>query len=235
MNSKNKKTSVPFATLASEAHFLHLYCQSDKEILVKAGLDWNIVESIPSLYLKSTDLYARYTAERIFLSDIRRKEKRLFRAASRVRSRIAERIRDVIKLSGTEKKLQSFHRRVTYPQIIMDLYILSDLCYRFENLLVQTGFNMSRAAALKKLSRRREEGMLRIVQKELFIEELKGQYRKAYHELYAVSQAIRDAAFRAYPKGSRGRKGYQSSYRNRLLENEKLRRRSKRPPQSPAG
>jgi len=40
--------NIPVKEVIQEAEELHLWCQKDKDALISAGLDWKLVESIPS-------------------------------------------------------------------------------------------------------------------------------------------------------------------------------------------
>lgn len=42
-----KTPNIPISTMLQEAEDLHVWCQEDKAALVAAGLDWNLVDSLP--------------------------------------------------------------------------------------------------------------------------------------------------------------------------------------------
>lgn len=150
--SKLEKTSTPMPILIGEARLIHVWCQDDKSVLVAAGLDWKIAESLPLLCDNSESLSIQCKIEMISLSRFRKKLQQEFKAASLSRSKIAERIRYALYIAESNQKIPVYHRRKVNSEIIQDLLSLEALCCYFSDILTRTGFDQAQSESLKQLA-----------------------------------------------------------------------------------
>lgn len=221
------KTTIPVPFLVSESRTLARWCRPDREKLTKAGLDWALVEKLPLLADKCEELYVKYTVEKGDISECRRRMARRFKAASRVRSLTARKIRHALSVAGSENKLPSYHRREKPPEIIQDLFDLSYLCVRFKEYMENIGFSLRRASALEKLARIRSDE-LALFQGERLVQfsRLKSKLQNSYGELYGTMKRIRGCAFEVFGVGHPRREGYVSRYRS-VLNSRRVRKKNR--------
>lgn len=69
-NPENPK--VPVDVAAQEAENLYIWCQQDKDLLVKSGLDWAIVESLPTRTGACRYAQAQWQMDYLSLEDVQR-------------------------------------------------------------------------------------------------------------------------------------------------------------------
>lgn len=213
----HSKTTIPVPFLVSESRTLAGWCLPDRGKLTGAGLDWALVEKLPLLADRCEELYVMYTVERWDLSECRKRMARRFKAASRVRSLTARKIRHALSVAGSENKLPSYHRREKPPEIIQDLFNLSYMCFRLKEYMENIGFNLRRASAIEKLARMRSDELAFFEGEKLVqFAELKKELQHSYGELHRVVNRIRGCAFEVFGVGHPRRKGYVSRYRSAL-------------------
>lgn len=210
---KARKTSIPVEILISESIFLHAWCQDDKTELVSAGVDWSFVESLPVVCEQCQTLYAKSCVEMNELAIHKKRLKKRFKAAIRVRSMIADKIRDTLKSAECTQKLSVYHRRRKYAEVIQDLHELAGLCSILQPQLDAVGFKASRAGAVTKCASLRLNDYLAVKQMGINARELRLEYLDSYRTLYNTVQQIRNKALAYFSKGSQRRDGYVSQYR----------------------
>jgi hypothetical protein len=209
---KVRKTSIPIQVLISESIFLYGWCQDDKTDLVSAGVDWATVESLPVICEQCQSLYAKSCVEMNELAIHKRRLKKRLKAAIRVRSMIAEKIRDALKSTECTQKLPVYHRRRKYAEVIQDLHELAGLCDILQPQLNNIGFKSSRAGAVTKCASLRLTDYLAVKQMGINARELRLEYLDSYRTLYNTVQQIRNKALAYFSKGSSRRDGYVSQY-----------------------
>jgi hypothetical protein len=209
---RERKTSIPVAILASESVFLYAWCQQDRQELVKAGVDWATVESLPALCEKCQTLYAKSCVEKKELAVHKKRLRKLFRAAIRVRSMIAEKIRDVLEISGSDKKLPVYHRRTKYAEVIQDLHNLVGFGTMLRSELGSIGFKPNRIDAVKKCAELRQRDYLAVYKMGIEVSELRLEFLDSYKTLFTTVQKIRKKALSHFPKSSLRHDGYVSQY-----------------------
>jgi hypothetical protein len=209
------KTTIPLPVLIGETRALYCWCQADKSELVSNGLNWDIIETLPSLCNKCEALAVDCKVEKIALSQYRTKLKNKFMAASKKRTQISKKIRYALFVTKSIHKIPTYHRRRAYPEIIEDLFNLSALCSHFKDVLGKTGFDQKQASYLKDLSLELQNVSFTLSELVLKNLVLRTEYRSAYRDLYLSAQTIRNSAFEVFPSDSPRRCGYRSQYREK--------------------
>ncbi|HEX2956061.1 MAG TPA: hypothetical protein VHO70_04495, partial [Chitinispirillaceae bacterium] len=212
-NNKRVTTSIPQPILVGETMLLHRWCVIDREILVRHGLDWKMIESLPELCSTCDSLYIKFTIAKQEKVQMRKKLVQSFKSASRVRALAVKNIRYAISAVESDRKLPCYSKRKSHPAIIADLKEIASLCVHFESALSKTGFRQQQAGAIMKCAHLKEQEYLKYQKLKLDYRELKTNYLHAYKNVYNASKKIRNCAFSIFPISSERRKGYVSEYR----------------------
>lgn len=130
-NKKNDHSRIPIADLVQEAFDKNYGCCVDKELLIAGGIDWNIVESLPSL---AEECSKAHTAWQLSKDDIKLATielKKIYKQSVKTRGRLSKLIRNSELLKKTGRKLQRYYANRKIADVIQDLH---ELVYIAENL-----------------------------------------------------------------------------------------------------
>lgn len=207
------KTTVPFPVLVGEIRTMFAWCQPDRDKLIKAGLDWTLVEKLPLLCDTAEKLCIRSKLDKVQLSLRRKRLAVKFRKAVLVRTVTCARIRQALNSAGSKKTLPSCKNRRKQHEILKDLFDFSGLCDHLEKELSAIGFKPKRTRSIRRVAQQLQREMVDL---DLFKAEIgfrRGEYLSSYHELYSASACMKRCALDLFPPGSPRRPGYVSRYR----------------------
>jgi hypothetical protein len=210
---ENEKTSIPWPLLVGEARLMYEWCQPDKDLLIAAGLDWGIVESLPALSDKGQALSVQCKVEKISLAQRRRTLNQQCKAAIATRTGLAKKIRYALSMAGNDQKIPSYHRRVTCSEIVEDLIFLVALYDNLTDILEKSGFNQDLCTAITQTAQKLQNDNIELKLLNDDYKDLRTLFLCAYHSIYKISQDIRKSAFEVFPSDSVRRTGYQCQYR----------------------
>lgn len=219
-NPENPK--VPVDVAIQEAENLYIWCLQDKDLLVKAGLDWTIVEDLPTR--TGALRYAQAIWQQDFLSveDVQRQWKEQSPAAYALRDELVHHFYHAYrKHPDIYANVQRIAEGTTHADMIQDLVDLAILGKSFSAPLIAIGLDM----ALLDVAEARSGEMAALLAKtngeRLSNSHLKVTRDKAYTYLKQAVDEIRHHGQYVFWRDAERAKGYVSRYNKRRSKNSK--------------
>ena len=214
-SDKMLKTTVglPVAILNQEAENLYHWCLEDKDKLVSAGLDWNLVEDIPA----RVELLQEVEAKWFIIKRTKNKIKKDFqKAMSEVREVHAGMLRDFRFAFHNDKDLLKDLSQLSgyksHKDILIDLRVLAEIGKKNISLLEAINFDTSLLEAADKLCDNTSDKMSQYhidIQKE----EFKALHKKACLYLKDAVAVVRRCGKYVLHGNKERLVGYRSEYR----------------------
>lgn len=138
-----RKTKIPVFELVQEAVDLKTIIRHDKEILVKRGLDWKLVEDLDDKADKLSRPEARWVCTKADGKSLTINLKALAGECKTVRSQISISLRRLSALYDLGFRVPAYSQKNRYADIVQDLYDMWYVCNNKRELLTNLGFDMS--------------------------------------------------------------------------------------------
>jgi hypothetical protein len=221
-----KRTHIPVQIFIQEAIDLHAWCQADRELLVRAGLDWNLVETLPQRAGKLRQSHSEWLAVYRNPLPCELEWKELLPQVKNLRTELLHHFSFAYQANDNAKNaLAQITRANTIRAILQDLASLAELGSSFPEELRAINMDSSlldeARAYVAKLTRLTAEvaGAKREPQLKI------NQRNECYFQLKTSLDEIKKVARYALWKNKSRLAGYRSNYR--LATNEAYKKRKK--------
>ncbi len=216
---------IPVAMFIGEADLLHRWVQEDKELLITAGLDWSLVENLPSHTLALVKAEAQWDAQRKTVPEREKEWKTLAPKAIELRNNVCHHFRFAFHgRPDLLRKVKAITSGRGYPDLIQDLNDILVLSKGVEPLLAGSGFDMSLLEEVKKTGERLPKLYARVTC------ERKTQHPslKIRNKIYTLVKQAVDEIRRVGRFALHGKKDRLKGYWSRYLRHTNQRQREKK-------
>jgi hypothetical protein len=227
--TSTKRTHIPVHLFIQEAIDLHIWCQPDRERLVRAGLNWQLVEELPQLADKLRQSHSEWLAIFRIPHKSELEWKRLLPIVKNLRTELLHHLSFALQSNPDARNaLSQIKKNNNIADIIQDLASLAELgnSYSEELRAIGMDFNLLEEARTYVFSLTQLKAELIGARKEPL---LKIQERNdLYFQLKATADEIKRVARYALWKDKTRLEGYRSKYRLETNTAYKQRRSSKK-------
>jgi len=210
-NPENPK--VPVDVAAQEAENLYVWCQQDKDMLEKAGLDWNLVTDLPTRTAACRYAQAQWQKDYLSLEDVQRQWNEQSPKAYDLRDELIHHF-----FHGYRKlpDLYSHTRRIAegsgHADMIQDLADLAALGRQYPEPLIAIGMDLNLLEVADTRSGEMATLLARTNGERMSNSKLKVTRDKAYAFLKVAVDEIRQCGQYVFWHDDERAKGYVSQY-----------------------
>ena len=141
---KPGRPTIPVSIALQEAEDLFDWCMKDKEILMRAGLDWKLVEDIPERTRTLREIEAKWNSDKLEFRKVQADMKHSFRSALNLRRKLLHYFYYAFENNKNEySKVQRISEGNSNADIIQSLFNLSALGQKHKDQLKTIGLDLS--------------------------------------------------------------------------------------------
>lgn len=138
----SREPNMPVSVALQEAENLYEWCRADREDLIQAGLDWNLVEELPVRAGALRRTQSLWSSERMDQQECRAEWNKLAPAAGKLRDELMHHLYFVLRDNpGENARVRRIDAGRTHADMIQDLADLAELGKKHKKKLQSIGID----------------------------------------------------------------------------------------------